>query len=205
VRFGLQVPQTLLDKSFFRIGQRSIIRPLDPIHVRGAAAPMRNCTESNYGPGTSCLMNTHLCRTSFLGDNWRRVRLQQAGEDYSVEYAAFQFVSRVEDNVTALEVYAGKADQRLTLDMPGLGSGDSAGIQSDTELSEANLNAAPGFSGRVRARSGVWEKSTIEKKASREHGTTPLKASRPTTRHGIEDPRHCSEPGVNQRGSGRVS
>ena len=46
---------------------------------------------------------------------------------------AFQFVSLVEDNATALEVYAGRADQRLTLDTPGAGSGDSAGVQSDTE------------------------------------------------------------------------
>ena len=46
---------------------------------------------------------------------------------------AFQFVSLVEDDVTALEVYAGKADQRFSLDTPGLGSGNRAAVQSDTE------------------------------------------------------------------------
>jgi hypothetical protein len=61
------------------------------------------------------------------------MRLQQAVEDSSVEYADFQFVSLVEDDATALEVYAGRADQRLPLDTPGLGSGDSTGAQSDTE------------------------------------------------------------------------
>jgi hypothetical protein len=89
--------------------------------------------ESDPSVGEPALVEPHLRRASLLGDNWQSVRLQQADEDSSAESPAFQFVSLVEDNVTALDVYAGKADQRLPLDAPGLGSGEGAGVQNDTE------------------------------------------------------------------------
>jgi hypothetical protein len=66
-------------------------------------------------------------------DDWSSMLLGQVGEDSSEDYPAFQFVSLVEDDATALEVYAGRTGQRLTLDTPGPGSGDSADVQSDTE------------------------------------------------------------------------
>jgi len=72
-------------------------------------------------------------------DDWCSALLQQAGEDSSEEYPALQFVSLVEDNATALEVYAGRTGQRLTLATPGPGSGDSAGGQTDTEWATDGL------------------------------------------------------------------
>jgi hypothetical protein len=77
---------------------------------------------------------------------------------------AFQLVSLVEDNVTALEVYAGKADQRLPLDTPGLGSGDGAGVQSDTEWAMDGLvndrNAVVQFVSCLAAvPMGIWEQT----------------------------------------------
>ena len=101
--------------------------------VAGQAASGLWWGESDPSLSQPALIEPHLRRTSFLGDHWRRVRLQEADEDSSEEYPALQFVSLVEDNVTALEVYAGKADQRLPLDTPGLGPGDNAAVQSDTE------------------------------------------------------------------------
>jgi hypothetical protein len=92
------------------------------------------------------------------------VRLQQADEDSSAEFPAFQFVSLVEDNVTALDVYAGRADQRLPLDTPGLGSGDSAGIQNDTEWAmdglENDRNSVVQFVSCLAAVPlGIWEQT----------------------------------------------
>ena len=69
--------------------------------------------ESDPSLRQPALIKTPQRRASFLGGNSRRVRLQQAGEDSPVEYPAIQFVSLVEDSITALDVYAGRADQRL--------------------------------------------------------------------------------------------
>jgi hypothetical protein len=120
--------------------------------------------ESDPSLSQPALIEPDLRLTSFLDGNWRRVRLQQADEDSSEEYPDFQFVSLVEDDVTALEVYAGKADQRLPLDTPGLGSGDSAGVQSDTEWAMDGLvndrNAVVQFVSCLAAvPMGIWEQT----------------------------------------------
>ncbi len=122
--------------------------------------------ESDPSLRQPALIKTPQRRASFLGGNSRRVRLQQAGEDSPVEYPAIQFVSLVEDSITALDVYAGRADQRLPLDTPGLGSGDSAGIMSDTEwamdgLENARNSVVQLVSCLATVPLGIWEQTVV--------------------------------------------
>jgi hypothetical protein len=97
-------------------------------------------------------------------DGWSRMLLEEAGEDSSQEYPAFQFVSLVEDNVTPLEVYAGRPGQRSPLDTPGPGSGDSEGLQNNTEWAMDGLvddrNAVVQFVSCLAAvPMGLWEQT----------------------------------------------
>jgi hypothetical protein len=97
-------------------------------------------------------------------DHWSSPLLEQAGEDSSEDYPAFQFVSLVEDDVTPLEVYAGRPGQPSPFDTPGPGSGDSEGLQNDTEWAMDGLvddrNAVVQFVSCLAAvPMGLWEQT----------------------------------------------
>ena len=97
-------------------------------------------------------------------DDWSRMLLEQAGEDFPEDYPALQFVSLVEDNATALEVYAGRTGQRSPLDMPDPVSGDSEGLQNNTEWAMDGLvddrNAVVQFVSCLAAvPMGIWEQT----------------------------------------------
>ena len=67
------------------------------------------------------------------GDDWDEVRWQPVREYPVVEAHTLRFVSLVEDDVTGIEVYAGRPDQLLRLSTPDSGPGDKSGVPSDTE------------------------------------------------------------------------
>lgn len=72
-------------------------------------------------------------RTSPWRDDWGIVLRQQVGARSSAEAHALQLVSLVEDDVTAIEVYAGRPDQLLRVPTPDSAPEDQSGVQSDTE------------------------------------------------------------------------
>ncbi len=97
-------------------------------------------------------------------DDWSSALLQEADEDAPDQYPAFQFVSLVEDNVTPLEVYAGRPGQRSPLDTPVPGSGDSDGLPNDAEWAMDGLvddrNAVVQFVSCLAAVPlGLWEQT----------------------------------------------
>jgi hypothetical protein len=65
--------------------------------------------------------------------DWRGVPGQHVGERPSADAHVLRFVSLVEDNVTSIEIYAGKSDQLLPVQTPHSGLADNSGVQSNTE------------------------------------------------------------------------